>query len=74
MSQSEGLVLAARPLQLAACLVAPPIRPADGLPLRPRADDPTVTVSVPNEPLQEQEAGQTVRTFKVKSPQVMWKK
>lgn len=50
--QRQGLVSAARPLQLAGALVAPPIRAAHRLHLRPRADDPTVTVSVSDQPLQ----------------------
>lgn len=70
MGQREGLVFAARPLQLAARLVAPPIGPADRLPLRPGADDPTVTVSVPDEPLQEHIQRQILRRINRKSLQL----
>lgn len=52
--QHQGSVFAARPLQLAGAVVAPPIGATHGLHLRPCADEPTVTVSVSNQPLQRQ--------------------
>lgn len=52
--QCQRFILAARPLQLTAGLIAPPVRAAHRLPLRPWADDPTVTVSVSNQPLQSE--------------------
>ena len=50
--ECQSFIFAARSLQLAARLVAPPVRAAHRLPLRPRADHPTVTVPVPDQPLQ----------------------
>lgn len=50
--QCQCFILAARPLQLTAGLIAPPVRAAHRPPLRPRADDATVTVSVSDQPLQ----------------------
>jgi len=51
MRQRQRLVSAARPLQLAARLVAPAVRAAHRLRLRPRADDPAVAVPVSDQPL-----------------------
>lgn len=51
MGQRQRSVFAARPLQLAARLVAAAVRAAHRLALCPRADDPAVTVPVADQPL-----------------------
>lgn len=51
VGERQRPVFAARPLQLTAILVAPPIRAAHGLHLRPRADSAAVAVPVPDQPL-----------------------
>lgn len=60
VSQCQCLIFAARPLQLAAGLIAPPVWAAHRLPLCSWADDPTVTVSVSNQPLQRNTATNVV--------------
>lgn len=51
MGERQRPVFAARPLQLAAVLVAPPIGAAHGLRLCPRADNAAVAIPVPDQPL-----------------------
>lgn len=51
VGERQRPVFAARPLQLAAVLVAPPIGAAHGLRLCPRADDAAVAIPVPDQPL-----------------------
>lgn len=50
--QRQGFLFAARPLQLAGAVVAPPVRAAHRLRLCPCTDDPAVAVSVSDQPLQ----------------------
>lgn len=54
VGECQRPVFAVRSLQLAAVLIAPPIRATNGLRLCPRADDAAVAVSVPDQPLGEE--------------------
>lgn len=52
--EGQCFIFAARPLQLTAAFIAPPVWATHRLTLRPWANGPAVTVSVSNEPLQTQ--------------------